>query len=78
MNDKETILSRCRNYGEVLQLYTERLVVEHNIKIKIQDSNTAEVFPAVNTIAVEFDTYLEAKAYVVEHGLVYEKSKYGE
>ena len=61
-----------------MQLYTERLVVEHNIKIKIKDSNNDEVFPAVNTIAVEFDTYLEAKAYVDEHNLVYDEPKYGE
>lgn len=38
----------------------------------------AEVFPAVDTTAVEFDTNSEAKAYVDEHNLVYEEPKYGE
>ena len=28
--------------------------------------------------AVEFDIYTEAKAYVEEHGLVYEEPKFGE
>lgn len=42
------------------------------------EGNNAEVFPAVNTTAVEFDTYAEAKAYVDEHNLVYEEPKYGE
>ena len=37
-----------------------------------------EVFPSVNVTAVEFDTYLEAKAYVDGHNLVYEEQKYGE
>lgn len=40
------------------------------------ESDNAEVFPSVNTTAVEFDTYPEAKAYVDEHGLVYEEPKY--
>ena len=42
------------------------------------ESDNAEVFPAVNATAVEFDTYSEAKAYVDEHNLVYEEPKYGE
>lgn len=42
------------------------------------ESDNAEVFPAVNATAVEFDTYQEAKAYVDEHNLVYEEPKYGE
>ena len=42
------------------------------------ESDNAEVFPAVNATAVEFDTYPEAKAYVDEHNLVYEEPKYGE
>lgn len=42
-----------------------------------KEGDNAEVFPAVNATAVEFDTYSEAKAYVDEHNLVYEKSKYG-
>lgn len=47
-------------------------------ELKIKDGNNADVFPAVNATAVEFDTYLEAKAYVYEHNLVYYEPKYGE
>ena len=47
-------------------------------ELKIKDSNNAEIFPAVNTTAVEFDTYSEAKAYVDKHNLVYEELKYVE
>lgn len=43
-----------------------------------EKGDNAEVFPSVNATAVEFDTYSEAKAYVDEHGLVYEEPKYGE
>ena len=43
-----------------------------------EEGNNAEVFQAVNATAVEFDTYSEAKAYVDEHNLLYEESKYGE
>ena len=43
-----------------------------------EEGHNAEVFPAVNTTGVEFDTYSEAKAYVDEHNLVYEEPKYGE
>ena len=43
-----------------------------------KQGDNAEVFPAVNATAVEFDTYSEAKAYVDEHNLVYEEPKYGE
>ena len=43
-----------------------------------EEGDNAEVFPAVNATAVEFDTYLEAKAYVDEHNLVYEEPKYVE
>lgn len=43
-----------------------------------EEGDNAEVFPSVNATAVEFDTYSEAKAYVDENGLVYEKQKYGE
>ena len=42
------------------------------------ESDNAEVFPAVDATAVEFDTYSEAKAYVDKHNLVYEEPKYGE
>ena len=44
----------------------------------LEQGDNAEVFPAVNATAVEFDTYSEAKAYVDEHNLVYEEPKYGE
>ena len=47
-------------------------------KLKIKDGKNAEIFPAVNATAVEFDTYSEAKAYVDEHNLVYEEPKYVE
>lgn len=43
-----------------------------------EQGDNAEVFPAVNATAAEFDTYSEAKAYVDEHNLVYEEPKYGE
>lgn len=43
-----------------------------------ENGDNAEVFPAVNVTAVEFDTYSEAKAYVDEHNLVYEEPKYVE
>ena len=43
-----------------------------------EEGDNAEVFPSVNATGVEFDTYSEAKAYVDEHGLVYEEPKYGE
>lgn len=43
-----------------------------------EEGDNAEVFPAVDTTAVEFDTYSEAKAYVDKHNLVYEEIKYGE
>ena len=43
-----------------------------------EEGDKAEVFPSVNATAVEFDTYQESKAYVDEHKLVYEESKYGE
>lgn len=41
-----------------------------------EEGMTGETFPSVNSTAVEFDTYSEAKAYVDEHGLVYEEPKY--
>ena len=43
-----------------------------------EEGDNAEVCPALNDTAVEFDTYSEAKSYVDEHGLVYEEAKYGE
>ena len=43
-----------------------------------EEGDNAEVFPAVNTTAVEFDTYQDAKVYVDEHNLVYEEPKYAE
>lgn len=51
-------------------------VVHEGIKMIIpltEEGDNAEVFPAANTTAVEFDTHEEAKAYVDEHGLVYEE-----
>lgn len=33
------------------------------------------VYPSVNTTAVEFDTYEEAKAYVDAYGLEYRQSE---
>lgn len=56
-------------------------VVHEGTKIVLpltEEGDNAEVFPAVNTTAVEFDIYSEAKAYVDEHNLVYEEQKYGE
>lgn len=43
-----------------------------------EQGDNAEVFPAINATAVEFDTYAEAKAYVDEYGLVYEEPKFDE
>lgn len=36
-----------------------------------------ECFPGAGTESAEFDTYAEAKAYVDEHGLVYEEDHGG-
>lgn len=36
-----------------------------------EEGMTGETFPGIDTTAVEFDTYAEAKAYIDEHGLVY-------
>ena len=47
-------------------------------ELNIKYGNNAEVFQAVNAIAVEFDIYSEAKVYVDEHNLVYEEPVYGE
>ena len=41
-----------------------------------EEGDNAEVFPAVNATAVEFDTYPEAKAYVDEHNQVKEVPKF--
>lgn len=38
-----------------------------------EEGDNDEAYPSVNATAVEFDTYSEAKAYVDEHGLVYEE-----
>ena len=43
-----------------------------------EEGNNAEVFPAVNVTAVEFDTYSEAKTYIDKHNLMYEVQEYGE
>ena len=66
---------------EQLNYYNDSILQKMNEvrkELKIKDGNNAEVFPAVNTTAVEFDTYSEAKAYVDEHNLVYEEPKYVE
>lgn len=44
-------------------------------ELKIKDFNNIEVFLAVNVTAVQFDPYLEAKAYVDKHNFVYENYK---
>ena len=64
---------------EQLNYYNDSILHKMNEvrkELKIKDSNNAEVFPAVNATAVEFDIYLEAKAYVDEHNLMYDESKY--
>lgn len=48
------------------------------VKELTKEPNNNKVYVAVDATAVEFDTYSEAKAYVDEHGLVYEEPKYGE
>ena len=66
---------------EQLNYYNDSILQKMNNvrkELKIKDFNNTEAFPAINTSAVEFDTYSEAKAYVDEHGLVYEKPKFGE
>lgn len=66
---------------EQLEYYNDSILQKMNEvrkELKIKDGNNAEVFPVVNTTAVEFDTYPEAKAYVDEHNLVYEEPNYGE
>ena len=47
-------------------------------ELKIKDGNNAEIFPAVNATAVQFDTYSKSKDYIDEHNLVYEEPVYGE
>ena len=64
---------------EQLNYYNDSILQKMNEvrkELKIKDGNNAEVFPAVNATAVEFDTYSEAKAYVDEHNLMYEEPKY--
>ena len=66
---------------EQLNYYNDSILQKMNDvrkELKIIDDNNAEIFQAVNATAVEFDTYSEAKAYVDEHGLVYEEKEYGE
>ena len=66
---------------EQLNYYNDYILKKMNEvrkELKIKDGNNAEIFPAVNATAVEFDTYSEAKAYVDEHNLVYEEPKHGE
>ena len=66
---------------EQLNYYNDSILKKMNDvrkELKIKDGNNAEIFPAVNATAVEFDTYSEAKAYIDEHNLVYEEPEYGE
>ena len=66
---------------EQLNYYNDSVLQKMNEirkELNIKDGNNAEIFPAVNATAVEFDTYSEAKAYVDEHNLVYEEPKYVE
>ena len=66
---------------EQLNYYNDSILQKMNEvrkELNIKDGNNAEVFQAVNAIAVEFDKYSEAKTYVYEHNLVYEEPKCGE
>ena len=66
---------------EQLNYYNDSILQKMNEvrkELKIKDGNNAEIFPAVNATAVEFDTYSEAKAYVDEHNFVYDELKYME
>ena len=50
---------------EQLNYYNDSILQKMNKvrkELKIKDGNNAEVFPAVNATAVEFDTYSEDKA----------------
>ena len=61
---------------EQLNYYNDSILQKMNEvrkELKIKDGNNAEIFPAVNATAVEFDTYSEVKAYIDEHNLVYEE-----
>lgn len=42
----------------------------------VENEDNSIVYPSFDVTAVEFDTYAEAKAYVDEHGLVYEEPKF--
>jgi hypothetical protein len=48
------------------------------VKELTKEPNNNKVYVSVDATAAEFDTYSEAKAYVDEHNLVYEETKYGE
>ena len=66
---------------EQLNYYNDSILKKMNEvrkELKIKDFNNTEIFQAVNTAVVEFDTYSKAKAYIDEHNLVYEEPKYGE
>ena len=66
---------------EQLNYYNDSILKKMNEvrkELKIKDFNNTEIFQAVNTAVVEFDTYSEAKAYVDEHNLLYEEPNYGE
>ena len=64
---------------EQLNYYNDSILQKMNDvrkELKIKDCNNVEIFQAVNDIAIEFDTYLEAGGYIDEHNLVYEEQKY--
>ena len=66
---------------EQLNYYNDSILQKMNNvrkELKIKDFNNTEVFTAVNTTAIQFDTYLEAKTYVDENNLVYKEPKYVE
>lgn len=41
-----------------------------------EQGDDAEVFPSVNAMGAEFDTYEEAKAYIDEHCLTYQEPNF--
>lgn len=91
MSNQKTFIaenSSLKNENRVFKFTVEQLNYYNNPilekmnevkkELKIKDGNNAEIFPAVNATAVEFDTYSEAKVYIDEHNLVYEEPEYGE
>lgn len=56
------------------------VVYKDNVIVYTPDKDGAigSTYPGVGTSYKEFNTYDEAKAYIDEHNLVYEESKYSE